>query len=526
MGEREARAERAHADPARVAALEHLTGPWRGKVTWLGEPILDISFDRQGRVTAAAPEPDAPAEDAVARLRWTGAGHLIEPLGDNPLWVNRRSVKSAPLRDHDMVEFCERGPISRYFLYVDGHRIHQTVAGIFADAGGYLRASRKPLPRRLAVAAGQVLQRLGRETTILFRAGVLLALVALAAFVYQQSRINALLRSQIEGGTARLEDVSQILARTRDEAITPGQLESLRHELATRVTTTAERVSELERLSGTSARVIEQSAAAVAFLQGAYGFRELGAERMLRYVVNDAGQALVLPNGLPLLSLDGEGPVAQRQFTGTGFLLKDSGLMVTNRHVGAPWEHDATFGLFEREGVEPVMTRFVAYLPGVAEPADVEIVRQSDDADVAILGYEAAPGQSAGLELSDRRPRPGDRVIVLGYPTGLKSIIAQAGEAFVEELQASGETDFWKIAERLSAEKRIVPLASQGIVGRVSEETIVYDAATTSGGSGGPVLDTEGAVIAVNTAIIPEYGGSNLGIPVTPLRELLTEAAQ
>jgi S1-C subfamily serine protease len=105
-------------------------------------------------------------------------------------------------------------------------------------------------------------------------------------------------------------------------------------------------------------------------------------------------------------------------------------------------------------------------------------------------------------------------------------MIVQAGQAFVEHLQEMKDTDFWSIARRLSAAGRIVPLASQGIVGGVSDETVVYDAATTSGGSGGPVLDADGAVIAINSAILPEYGGSNLGIPVARLRELLAEVTQ
>ncbi|HUS98525.1 MAG TPA: hypothetical protein VMX97_17505, partial [Hyphomicrobiaceae bacterium] len=58
---------------------------------------------------------------------------------------------------------------------------------------------------------------------------------------------------------------------------------------------------------------------------------------------------------------------------------------------------------------------------------------------------------------------------------------------------------------------------------RMSEETVVYDAETTHGGSGGPVLDMNGSVVAINSAILPEYGGSNLGVPVSKLRQLMAE---
>ena len=53
---------------------------------------------------------------------------------------------------------------------------------------------------------------------------------------------------------------------------------------------------------------------------------------------------------------------------------------------------------------------------------------------------------------------------------------------------------------------------------------VVYDAETTAGGSGGPVLDIDGRAIAVNTAVIPEFGGSNFGIPAEYARRLLQEA--
>ena len=77
---------------------------------------------------------------------------------------------------------------------------------------------------------------------------------------------------------------------------------------------------------------------------------------------------------------------------------------------------------------------------------------------------------------------------------------------------------------RLAARKLIAPLSSRGIVSQVSPSAIVYDAETTHGGSGGPVLDVNGAVVAVNMAILPEYGGSNLGVPVDRVRTLLQAA--
>lgn len=80
------------------------------------------------------------------------------------------------------------------------------------------------------------------------------------------------------------------------------------------------------------------------------------------------------------------------------------------------------------------------------------------------------------------------------------------------------------MAERLAKAGFVQPLASRGIVGQTNPANVVYDAEMTHGGSGGPVLDEAGEVVAVNTAILPEYGGSKFGVPVGLLRGLLASA--
>lgn len=507
-----------------VAALEHLTGPSRGTVTWAGEKDLRVTLTPDRLVHVSTPEAAVVEGEAVARLRRVDATYELEAAGDRPVWVNGRKVRTRLLANHDMIEFGDTGPMSRYFLCRNGEPIHMTVGRVLSDALAYCRCSRQPLGWRLLKAAGQVLRRLASETTVLFRIAVVVALVVLAAVTWQQSRISSLLRQQIESGAAQLESFSRILVRTREEALTPGDLETLRQEMAGRMVTTAERLAELERRSTAAARVIAQSRASVVFLQGAYGFRHTESGRMLRQVLGEDGKPRMISGGIPLLSLEGEGPVAERQFTGTAFAVGDNGILVTNRHVGQPWETDVNVKALAGQGLEPALVKFIAWLPGVAEPEAVEVIRTSQEADVAILRFQAAGVPVAGLSLAEAPPEPGDEVIVMGYPTGMKSMLAQAGEGFIKELQAIADIDFWSVAARLAAAGRIMPLASRGIVGRASEETIVYDAETTYGGSGGPVLDAEGKVVAVNAFILPEYGGSNLGVPVARVRRLLAEA--
>ena len=55
----------------------------------------------------------------------------------------------------------------------------------------------------------------------------------------------------------------------------------------------------------------------------------------------------------------------------------------------------------------------------------------------------------------------------------------------------------------------------------MKERRLVYDAETTSGGSGGPVFGPDGTVVGVNFAVTRDFGGSNFGVPIRFVRELL-----
>ena len=59
--------------------------------------------------------------------------------------------------------------------------------------------------------------------------------------------------------------------------------------------------------------------------------------------------------------------------------------------------------------------------------------------------------------------------------------------------------------------------------GRVSEDKIIYDAPTAIGGSGGPVIGLDGKVVAINTALLRGFAGTNFGIPIQLGLQLLEQ---
>lgn len=511
-------------ETAGAIALEHLTGPSRGTLTWLNGPELLVSLSPSRTLRLGPPDTGTSSPDHIARLTYSDGSYEVSALEGHSIWVNGNQTTSHRLEDRDTVEFGDTGPLSRFCLYQENWQVRTLLGDIFRDGMTYLRVSRKPLNIRLFRAASALVRRLTRETTLLFRFGVILAIVLLGVFTYQQSRLNVLLQSQIDSGADRMDDFAGTLSRTREEALTPGDLESLQQELGQRLSSNVERLETLELRSEANARVIAASMPSIVFLQGSYGYQEVSSGRMMRHVVDQLGRPLISPMGQPLLSLDGEGPVAERQFTGTAFAVGSHGALITNRHVALPWEKDANIAALDSEGLVPVMVRHVVYAPGTPDAYDVEMMQVSEDADLAVLRFVDAAEAMPGLVLADTLPVPGNEIIVMGYPTGLRSMLAQSGGEFIEELQETEDVNFWSVAKRLAENGYIAPLSSRGIISQASAMTIVYDAETTHGGSGGPVLDTNGRVVAVNAAILPEYGGSNLGVPIAKVRALLDKA--
>ncbi len=73
----------------------------------------------------------------------------------------------------------------------------------------------------------------------------------------------------------------------------------------------------------------------------------------------------------------------------------------------------------------------------------------------------------------------------------------------------------------LAKRNAISPIITQGALNEVKDRKLVYDASTTSGGSGGPLFGPNGTVIGVNFAITRNFSGSNFGVPIRFARALL-----
>ncbi len=509
------------------AVLEHISGPGLGTRTILSRNNIDVIVgeDRSLRTIGTdRPPPKKPRQDAIARLKLADGTFNLQALGEAKIWINGRQVQSAELVNDDVVEFGEKGPLSRFQLIDSSAHSRRYFSDICEDCWDYLQTSRKPPVQRTVYAVFDGLRRLVTETTILFRIGVVTMLALLAYVSFQQYRLNEMQQEQLVSGDVQLEAFARQLTRSQEEAITPAELEKIREDLSQGLAVQLDRLETLEQRTQSTERVIFDTAGSVVFLQGAYGFREKSTKKPLRFVLGPMERPIAGPNGQPLLSVDGEGKIAERQFTGTGFAVGDGTVLATNRHVAVPWGKDAGPSAPNGKELEPFMIRFVAYAPGRPEGEEVELIRASENRDLALVRMIATTEPLTAIDVSRQALAQGGQVIVMGYPTGLRSMVARSGKEFLAELQETKTTNFWEIAGLLADRDLIQPLSSSGIVAQTSTNFIVYDAATTQGGSGGPVLNLDGEIVAVNAAILPGYDGSNLGIPAEHLLQLMDKA--
>jgi putative serine protease PepD len=171
--------------------------------------------------------------------------------------------------------------------------------------------------------------------------------------------------------------------------------------------------------------------------------------------------------------------------SGTGFVVRNDGTLVTNAHVVGD--------------SETAQVRFADR----GELVDAEVLGTDESSDLAVLRVD--PGgvdQLKPLPLADSgKVAVGDAVVAIGHPFGLeRTTTAGIVSGLEREIQAP---DGFQI-----------------------DEVIQTDAAINPGNSGGPLLDGRGRVVGVNTQIATGGSGSgNVGVgfavPSNTVREVL-----
>ncbi len=167
---------------------------------------------------------------------------------------------------------------------------------------------------------------------------------------------------------------------------------------------------------------------------------------------------------------------------GSGFLIDTEGHILTNHHV----VDDATT---------------VTVVLSNEERLDAEILGYSSWDDVALLKVDAASVSGIQpLALADSSlVKPGQMAVAIGSPHGLENTVTVGVVSGIERTHG-----------------RVSPRPISGM--------IQTDASLTSGNSGGPLLNSSGEVVGINTSIeITASGPSGIGfaVPINAAKDLL-----
>jgi Do/DeqQ family serine protease len=172
----------------------------------------------------------------------------------------------------------------------------------------------------------------------------------------------------------------------------------------------------------------------------------------------------------------------QQRGQGSGFIVDNTGVILTNAHVVSGADK-VTVTL--KDG-----RKFTGIVKGMDEPSDLAVVKiEGENLPVAPLGNSEAV-------------KVGDWAIAVGNPLGLDNTVTLG---IVSTLNRSS-------AEAGIPDKRI--------------DFIQTDAAINPGNSGGPLLNQNGEVIGINTAIRADGQGIGFAIPIDKAKSIQDRLAR
>ncbi|MGM0548160.1 MAG: S1C family serine protease [Bacillota bacterium] len=177
----------------------------------------------------------------------------------------------------------------------------------------------------------------------------------------------------------------------------------------------------------------------------------------------------------------------EQQGFGSGFIVSKEGYIVTNQHV--------------IDGAEEIKVA----INGIEDSLKAEVAWSDFSLDLAILKIDSSQLEEklTPLKMGDsEKIRPGDWAIAIGNPLGFEHTVT------VGVISALG---------------RPIQIPTSDRQLRTYQNLIQLDAAINPGNSGGPLLNNQGKVIGINTAVSRAGQGIGFAIPVNEIKDIVTE---
>jgi putative serine protease PepD len=203
--------------------------------------------------------------------------------------------------------------------------------------------------------------------------------------------------------------------------------------------------------------------------------------------------AKLLPSTVQVLANGGADGQTRGGATGSGFVLDDSGHVITNNHVVADATAAGQLKVVDRDNKEHA----------------ARIIGRSPVYDIAVLDVSGASALRPSPIGSSRQLRVGDTVVAIGSPLGLSSSVTSGIVSATDRPVTIGGADESSYINALQT-----------------------DAAINPGNSGGPLVNLRGQVVGVNSAIATtgasitgQSGNIGVGFAI-PMEQVRVTAAQ